>query len=77
MSYRVVRPGGEAIPERKKSWYKGGKEIGRANYGHEGRETKMKLERKVKAELCMVLESLGEKRRFCFKCHAWGEAGVM
>lgn len=23
MSYWVVRPGGEAIPNRKKSWYKG------------------------------------------------------
>ena len=75
MSYQVVRPGGETIPNRKKSWYKGGKEIGRVNYEHEGRETKMKLERKVKAELCMVLESLGEKCRFCFKCHTWVEAG--
>ena len=27
MSYRVVRPGGEAIPNRKKSWYKGEKRL--------------------------------------------------
>lgn len=54
----VVRPGGEGIPNRKKSLYKGPeveKRLAQSSTGQGGRATQTKLERKVKAESWRVL----------------------